>query len=248
MKKLVTKLLLCLAIRLDLKKVNLYSMNVALIGATGLTGSELLKVLSADDAVASVRLLVRRPFASEHPKIEVHVVDLADPEAYRTALQGYDAVFVAIGTTMRKVHGNKNAYRRIDHDIPAHAAAAAAAQGLQAFGMVSSVGANANLRFNFYLRLKGETEASVCRHAIPKILLARPSFLVGLRTEYRPAERWAQLLMVPLLDWLLPKRMSRYHSITAQAVARALVAGVKALPTGHHILEYDQLKALSEPA
>lgn len=223
-------------------------MKIALIGATGLTGSEMLTALLADPQVSAVRLLVRRTFEVADPKVEVHVMDFSDPDAYHLPLQGCQAVLVSIGTTMRNVRGNKDAYRRIDHDIPVNAAMAAAAQGLQAFGMVSSVGANANLRSNFYLRLKGETEANVCRQAIPKILIARPSFLMGQRTEYRPAERLAQILMVPVMDWLLPRHWSRYHSITAQSVAKALVAGLKSLPDGHHILEYDQLKALSQPA
>ena len=225
---------------------DLWYMKVALIGATGLTGSELLKALSADEGVASVRLLVRRPFESHHPKVEVHVVDLSDPNAYGTALEGCDAVFVAIGTTMRKVRGDRKAYRAIDHDIPAFVARAAAAKGVRVFGLVSSVGADASLRSNFYLRLKGETEQEVCRHGIPKVLMARPSFLMGDRKENRPAERMAQVALVPLMDRLLPRSWSRYHSISAADVAKALVSGAKNLPEGRHILEYEALMALSK--
>jgi uncharacterized protein YbjT (DUF2867 family) len=225
---------------------DLWSMNIALIGATGLTGSELLKQLLADNTVHSVRLLVRKPLPPLPAKVEVHVVDFSDPGAYGTALEGCDVLFVAIGTTMRKVRGDRKAYRAIDHDIPAFAARAAAAKGVRVFGLVSSVGADASLRSNFYLRLKGETEEEVSRHGIHKVLLARPSFLMGDRQENRPAERMAQVVLVPLMDRLLPPRWSRYHSIAAADVARALVSGAKNLPEGRHILEYDALMALSK--
>lgn len=221
-------------------------MNVALIGATGLTGSELLKLLLADDTVHSVRLLVRKPMPPMPAKAEVHVVDLSDPTAYVKPLEDCEAVFVAIGTTMRKVRGDRKAYRTIDHDIPSFAARAAAAQGVRVFGLVSSVGADSSLRSNFYLRLKGETEEEVSRQGISTVMLARPSFLIGPRKENRPAERLAQILLAPLLDALLPRRWSRYHSIQASDVAKSLLQGAKSLPEGLHILEYKDMMALSK--
>lgn len=221
-------------------------MNVALIGATGLTGSELLKLLLADEAVRSVRLLVRKPMPTLPAKVEVHVVDLSDQASYMKPLEGCEAVFVAIGTTLRKVRGDRMAYRAIDHDIPAYAARAAASQGVRAFGLVSAVGADATMRSNFYLRLKGETEEEVSRHGIPNVMLARPSFLMGARQEYRPAERLAQILLVPVLDAILPRRWSRYHSIRAADVAKALLQGAKTLGDGRHVLEYHDMMALSK--
>jgi uncharacterized protein YbjT (DUF2867 family) len=220
-------------------------MRVALIGATGLTGAELLKTLVEAPVVSAVNILVRRPMGPPHAKVDVHRFEPGDPAAYVRPLEGCEAVFVAVGTTMRKVRGDRAAYRRIDHDIPMHAAQAAASTGVRVFGLVSSVGADAAARSNAYLRLKGETEAEVCRHGIPTVMLARPSFLMGDRTEFRPAERLAQWVMVPVLDRLLPKRMSKYHSIPARQVARALFSGALHLPEGRHVLEYDRLMELS---
>lgn len=221
-------------------------MDVALIGATGLTGSELLKLLLSDESVRSVRLLVRKPLPPPAAKVEVHVVDFSDPAAYLLPLEGCEAVFVAIGTTMRKVRGDRRAYRSIDHDIPSFAARAAAAQGVRTFGLVSAVGADASTTANFYLRLKGETEDEVSRHGIPGVMLARPSFLMGARQEHRPAERLAQILLVPVLDAILPRKWSRYHSIHAADLAKALLQGAKDLPEGRHILEYRDMMALSK--
>ena len=48
-------------------------------GATGLVGREILRGLLADDSVASVHALARRPLGFEHAKLTTHVVDFAKP-------------------------------------------------------------------------------------------------------------------------------------------------------------------------
>src|ERR1700693_448276 len=93
-----------------------------LIGATGLIGGELLKLLLDDPYFETVRILVRRPFAPEHPKLEKKLVDFNDADSLLVALDGSDTVFVAVGTTQRKVKGDQQAYRRVDYDIPVNVA------------------------------------------------------------------------------------------------------------------------------
>ncbi len=89
-----------------------------LAGATGLIGGELLKLLLDDNYFGKVRILVRRPFALEHPKLEKKVVDFNDADSLLLALDGSDAIFVTVGTTQKKVKGDKDAYRKVDFDIP----------------------------------------------------------------------------------------------------------------------------------
>jgi hypothetical protein len=69
---------------------------------------------------------------------------------------------------------------------------------------------------------------------------------MGARQEHRPAERLAQILLVPVLDAILPRKWSRYHSIHAADVAKALLQGAKSLRDGRHILEYEEMMALSK--
>ena len=93
-----------------------------LIGATGLIGGELLSLLLDDDYFDKVRILIRRPFLMNHPKLERKLVDFSDPDSLLVDLDESDAVFCAIGTTMKKVKGNKQVYRKIDYDIPVNIA------------------------------------------------------------------------------------------------------------------------------
>ena len=94
----------------------------AIIGATGLIGGHLLKCLQDDEEFKSIRVIVRRPLSSNHPKVNVRVVSFTDGNSFKEAISGCDAVFVAVGTTQKKVKGDKEAYRKVDYDIPVNAA------------------------------------------------------------------------------------------------------------------------------
>lgn len=197
-------------------------MTATLIGATGLIGSHLLDLLLADSYFDTVRILVRRPLELNHPKLEKRLVDFSDTESYRLALEGSHVIFCAIGTTQKKVKGDMAAYRKVDYDIPVHAAVLGKLIGCETFVLVSSVGAN-SLSNNFYLKLKGEVENSVTATGIKNIHIVRPSLLLGKRKEFRLGERIAQAVM-PVVSFLLPKK---YRPVKALAVAKEMIAAAK---------------------
>ena len=97
-------------------------MTATLIGATGLIGSYLLEVLLNDPYFDTIRILIRRPIEITHPKLEKKIVDFNDSDSVLVALSNSDVVFCAIGSTMKKVKGDKDAYRKIDYDIPVNLA------------------------------------------------------------------------------------------------------------------------------
>ena len=128
-----------------------------LIGATGLVGGELLSLLLDDDYFKKVRVLVRRPFTMNHPKLERKLVDFSDADSLLVDLDESDAVFCAVGTTFKKVKDNKEAYRKVDYDIPVHIAQYCKIMNCKTYILVSAAGANSKSR-NFYLNLKGKVE------------------------------------------------------------------------------------------
>jgi len=202
----------------------------ALIGATGLIGSHLLKSLQDDEAFKMIRVLVRRPLTINHLKIKVIVIDFADEAAFKAGIAGCDTVFCAVGTTNKKVQGDKAAYRKVDYDIPVNAARFCAETGCPHFLLVSSVGANSK-GGNFYIKLKGEVEDKVRSIGIPSVSIFRPSMLLGNRQESRPMETIAQVISKPL-SFLFP---SRYKPIAAEDVAHAMIAASKQDKPGFHI-------------
>lgn len=197
-------------------------MHATIIGSTGLIGSHLLNLLINNPDYATVRILIRRPLEFSHPKLEKKLVDFNDMESFRLALEGTEVIFCCIGTTMKKMKGDKEAYRKIDYGIAVQAAQLGKACGCEKFVLVSAVGADSKSR-NFYLKLKGETEEGVQSSGIESVYILRPSLLIGNRKEFRAGEKLAAWLM-PLFSFLLP---ARYRPVKASEVAKAMVNAVK---------------------
>lgn len=197
-------------------------MHATIIGSTGLIGGHLLHFLINDSDFKTVRILIRRPLEFSHPKLEKKLVDFSDLESFRLALEGTDVIFCCIGTTMKKMKGDKEAYRKVDYDIAVHAAKLGKVNGCEKFVLVSAVGADSKSR-NFYLKLKGEIEEAVHATGIESVYILRPSLLMGNRKEFRAGEKFATWLM-PLFAFLLP---ARYKPVKASEVAKAMLMAVK---------------------
>jgi uncharacterized protein YbjT (DUF2867 family) len=214
-------------------------MTATLIGATGLIGGYLLDELLKDDSFDSVRILIRRPLALTHPKLEMKLVDFADAESFRLALEGSEVVFCAVGTTQKKVKGDKTAYRKVDYDMPVNAARFCKMTGCEKFVLVSSVGASSKSN-NFYLKLKGEVEDAVKAVGLRSVHIVRPSMLLGERKEFRLGERIGKSLM-KIFSFLIP---SKYKPVHARVVARAMVVLAKIGKEGSNSYEFAVIKKL----
>src|ERR1700733_5833334 len=125
--------------------------SAAVVGATGLVGSQLMRLLAADATCERIVALGRRSSGVTAPTVKDVIVDLGQPDTYREHL-AVDAVFCALGTTI-KVAGSKEACRRVDFEYPLAVAQAAGAAGAQRYVVVSAVGADARSGV-FYNRVK----------------------------------------------------------------------------------------------
>jgi len=210
------------------------------IGATGLIGSQLVELLGKDDYFNSIRVVVRRQVSFNNPAIDVRIIDFADNVAFRAAINGSTAVFCAVGTTQKKVKGDKNAYRKVDYEIPVHAAELCAETDCQCYLLVSSVGANSKSN-NFYLRLKGEVEDALMDIKIESVNIFRPSMLLGERHEFRTGELLGKALVVPL-SFLFPANYRPVHGLT---VAKAMIAAARKCITGYHVCQYREIISLA---
>ena len=202
-------------------------MIATLAGATGLTGSYLLEQLLQDEYFDTVRILIRRPILRQaqdyiHPKLEKKLVDFADTESLRLALEDSDVIFCAIGTTQKKVKGDKEAYSKVDYDIPVKIARLGKLSGCEIFVLVSSVGTNSKSN-NFYLKLKGEVEDAIKEVGLKSVHIMQPSVLLGKRKEFRLGEKIGKGLM-SALSFLMP---AKYRPIHAREVARAMIEASK---------------------
>lgn len=209
-----------------------------LVGATGLVGTECLKLLLDDPVFARVVVLARRalPPGIKSPKLEVCLTDF-DRLVEQTSLFRVQLVFCALGTTLRQA-GSPARFREIDHGLPLAVARMAAAQGAKHFLLVSALGADPGSLF-FYNRVKGELEKAVSSLPFRSVTILRPSLLLGERRDPRLAEEVAKRFA-----FLCPER---YRPVEARDVAAALVASAKVGESGVRIVESHEIRGLASP-
>ncbi len=203
------------------------------VGATGLVGTELVRLLVADARFAAVAVLVRRAGASPaqaRPKLAEHVVDFGAPDAWAPLVRG-DLLFSALGTTIRAAGGQAAQYR-VDHGYQYAAARAARANGVPAYVLVSSAGASPRARI-FYSRMKGELERDAEALGFERTRILRPGMLDGDRRERRTGEQLALRILRPLSS-VLPAPARPIH---AAIVARAAIAA--ALDPAPGVVRYE---------
>jgi uncharacterized protein YbjT (DUF2867 family) len=210
------------------------SKRVALVaGATGLVGRQILRLLAHDERIAEVRVLVRRTLPGEDklPRVRELMTDFGrlqeNPDRFKV-----DFVFSALGTTIGKAK-SQAAFRRVDYDYPLAIARLARAQGARHFLFVSALGANPR-SFFFYNRVKGELEEAIIALGFRSVTIARPSLLLGDRSEHRFGEELAKRFA-----WVLP---SPWAGVMAAQVAGALVKAAHEERPGVQILENRQLR------
>ena len=213
-------------------------IRIALVGASGLIGSRLI-ALAVDRPDLRIVAIARRELAlPKGAKMEVLV---ADPEGWGDAIAAAraDVLVCALGTTWRKSGKDEEAFRAVDQHLVLACAKAAKDAGIRQTIVVSSVGADMAAK-NFYLRVKGEVEQALAKLHPTRLDIIRPGLLRGPRAERRPAEALAQLAS-PFADLFLHGQYSKYRSLSADTVAKAIVGLAHEKAAGRFVHEHDAI-------
>lgn len=195
------------------------SHKAIIVGASGLIGSELLKLVSASYAFNEILLINRRPLNISGPKIQEIVIDFDKLADISDKISG-DIIFSCLGTTRGKTPDAAQ-YRKIELDYTLNIAKYGLNNGVKQFHYVSSLGADTSSS-NSYLKLKGEVENLLKTLSFNSLHIYQPSFLTGERKENRIAEKLMAPLM-SLINPLLVGKLRKYQSISAEAVAKAML-------------------------
>jgi uncharacterized protein YbjT (DUF2867 family) len=214
------------------------SARAVIAGATGLVGAACLRKLLGSAEFAKVTAVARRPLGVADARLDVVVggfdaLGTVPPVPARAGI-------CALGTTIAKA-GSQAAFRLVDHDAVIAFARWLRQAGTTTFALVSSVGAALDAR-SFYLRVKGETEAAVAALGFDRLVILRPSLLLGPRPERRLGESIAQAV-VPALNPLLLGPLRIYQAMPGETVAAALITAAAGRQPGHHIWHHDEIVA-----
>lgn len=218
-------------------------LTAVIIGATGLTGNLVLEELLRDNDFKTVRILVRRTVKIIHPKLEQEIINFNDLDDYTKKFGEGDVIFCCIGTTQKKVKGDKELYKQIDYDIPINAAAIGIAKGFKKFLIVSAIGANENSS-NFYVSLKGKIENALKQFHFDSLDIFQPSLLNGNRNETRVLEKMMQGVM-DIVSFLFLGPLKKYHAIGADNVAKSMVYAAKQNKSGVRYYTYQEMMEMA---
>jgi uncharacterized protein YbjT (DUF2867 family) len=189
------------------------------LGATGLTGSYVLKKLLNNSNYTEIIVFSRRPLDIEDQKLKVIECDLLNLEEQKDLFKA-DEVYVCIGTTNNKTP-NKKLYREIDFGIPVTTAQLCRENRIDNLVIMSSLGANSKSSV-FYPKTKGEMEESVLEMEIQNTYLLRPAMIMGPRKEKRMGEALGKMITF-LIHPLLVGSLKKYKGIHTDTIAQAMI-------------------------
>jgi uncharacterized protein YbjT (DUF2867 family) len=212
-----------------------------LFGATGLVGNLLLEELVKREIYDVIRIFLRQPTGITLPGVEEIMTDFSNRESLAGKIRG-DDIFICLGTTIKKAGSVAN-MERIDRDLPVILASKAFENGVRNIAVVSSIGANP-ASGNYYLRIKGEMEEGILKAGLDRVIIARPSMLLGDRKERRTGEAVGKVFMKAVKP-LLAGKLKKFRAIHAGDVARAMIFLIRGEP-GIIIAESDELQRIAD--
>ncbi|MEK3884875.1 oxidoreductase [Paenibacillus sp. PL2-23] len=212
-------------------------------GATGLVGSELVKLLLGRPYYSKVTVLVRRRMNLAHPRLEQLVIDYNELGALPPEMvQGAD-VYCALGTTMKKA-GSKAQFELVDYVYPLELGRLAARGGAECLLVITAMGSDEKSVF-YYSRVKGRLERELQALPLKRLHLIRPSLIIGDREEFRFGEQLAAKVAKGL-PFLFAGPMSPYKPNPARQIAEAMAAAAASRDTLPLIIPSGEIASLAK--
>jgi len=197
-------------------------MRIAITGANGFVGRNVLALLLEDTAAVDLRAIVRTPrqAAAELPSadIDIRIADVTRADSLRGVFDGCDAVVHTVAIPTER-HGS---FAAVNVGGTRHVVAEAERAGVGRLVHLSAIGASASSPYPF-LRSKGEGEAAVTASRIPQVVL-RPSVLFGPGDDFFPRLGFA--LHFPVVPVPGDGR-ARFQPLHVADLALAIRAGLR---------------------
>jgi NADH dehydrogenase len=202
-------------------------VRIAVTGANGFVGRNVIAVLLGDEAPGDIRAFVRDPerAAAELPlaALDVRRADVTVPDTLRGAFDGVDAVVHTVAIPTER----GDSFERVNAEGTRAVVLEAERAGVRKIVHVSAIGASPASPYPF-LRSKGEGQAAVESSRVPHVVL-RPSVLFGPGDDFFPRLKFS--LAFPVVP--LPGGGSaRFQPLHVADLARAIRAALRRPITG----------------
>lgn len=213
-----------------------------ILGATGLTGSILLKKLMNDQRYETIKLFSRKKIEGLPKKVTQYIGDVLTLQNFKEEFKA-DEVFCCIGTTAKKTP-NKETYKKIDFGIPATAAKLSKENNINTFLVISALGANEKSAV-FYNKTKGQMQQEVLKQNIANTFILQPSIIDGNRNETRIGEKIG-LIIFKLIQPLFIGPLKKYKVIKAEEIAQAMLNLANTKTINKNFITSNYIKEISK--
>lgn len=205
-------------------------MKATIVGATGSTGKDLLKLLLKEDYFSEVEIFVRRETPNTVKKLSSKVIDFDQTAQWRKLVKG-DVLYSCLGTTL-KTAGSKENMWKIDYDYQYQFAKAAKENGVKTYVLVSAGFSSPNSPF-FYAKMKGQLEEAVTKLGFEKTIIFKPPLL-----ERPNSTRKAEVMQARILKFLNSLGILKSQKpLPTEKLAKAMLIATKKLGNGIHSIE-----------
>ena len=214
--------------------------SIIILGASGLIGNAVLNQALENSQIEQIIILVRKSINLKHNKLTEVITDFKNLSEINSNVMG-DALICCLGTTRKKTP-NLQEYKNIDFGLTVEIAKIAKENDVQQVHLISAIGADPKSKV-FYNKLKGETEQALIKIDFSQTIIYRPSLLIGKRNEFRFGELVAQKL-APIFDFFLIGSLKKYHSISANTIAKAVFNRIVSKSKKIEIKEFNEIQLL----
>lgn len=205
-------------------------MKALVIGATGATGKDLVKLLLEDKDFSEVHIFIRKNVDIQHEKLHTHIVNFNQPEEWKYLIKG-DVAFSCLGTTIEIAKTKENQWK-VDYTYQYEFAKNAKNNGMENYVLISSQMANPHSN-SFYLKMKGQLEEAVKSLSFNKITILQPGVL-----DRENSDRMGEKLGVKVIKFL--NKLGLFKSqrpMPTKTLAQAMINASKST--------YNSLKIIS---
>ncbi|MDC0702506.1 NAD-dependent epimerase/dehydratase family protein [Priestia sp. AB] len=203
------------------------------LGASGLVGQELLKMLLSNSLYNHVTVCVRKKLPIEHTKLRQLEIDFSELDKHEECF-AVDDVYCCLGTTMKKAK-TKAKFIKVDYEFPLKAAKCAEKYRCKNFLTITAIGADLRSPF-FYSKVKGQVEEDIASLYIRSTHFFRPSLLLGKRQEFRLFEKIGGYTLKSC-SFCLVGKWRKYRPIKAYNVAKSMMKAALEDKCGVHVHE-----------
>jgi uncharacterized protein YbjT (DUF2867 family) len=209
-------------------------------GASGLTGSALLRLLLREEGFARVLALSRRPLLLEHARLANRVLRFDELERSLKAQRCTDA-FCALGAAGGP-RAPEEQLRAVDLQLVVAFARAALAAGATRFVVISAAGADRSAPQAFQ-RMKGEMEAAVRALAFPCLEVLQPGVVYGPRRN-EPLATTLRHGLLAIASPLLRRSNQSLAAISSDRLAAAMISVARSQRRGAFVSGGEALASL----